>query len=108
MPLFPDYWWQKDIPRISDASLEPQPQHGFWVEPHHYRFKHPVTGRTQDMVFPPNRDPADMQRIVADQEPRALAELSDPRPHKAVRKASMSRRLAMIEGRETAVKERWY
>ena len=101
-------WWEQYVPRISDAALEPQPRHGFWMSPQRYRFTHPKTGRTQDMVFPVNTDPDETDRIVRDQEQRALVELSDPRPHKAVRRGSMSRRLAMIEGRETAVKERWY
>lgn len=101
-------WWEQYVPRISDAALEPQPRHGFWMSPQRYRFTHPKTGRTQDMVFPVNTDPDEIDRIVRDQERRALVDLSDPRPDNKTGRVSMSRRLTEIAGRETAVKERWY
>ncbi len=110
MALYPDYWWQDAIPRISDQVLEPQPLCGHWVTPTHYRFTHPATGRHQDMVFPnaANTDSDVLNRIIGDQERRALYELASPLKDGKIKTESISRRLTQIAGRELAVKERWW
>lgn len=110
MPLYPDYWWQDSIPRIDDTVLEEQPLRGYWVTPQQYRFVHPVTQRKQDMVFPNavNADPDVLDRLIHDQERRAMHELASPVKDGKVTKERISRRMTLIKGRETAVKERWY
>lgn len=110
MPLYPDYWWQDSIPRIDDTVLEEQPLRGHWMTQNTYRFTHPVSGRHQDMVFPgaDRLDQDVLDRLIHDQERRAMHELASPVKDGKVTKERISRRMTLIKGRETAVKERWY
>jgi hypothetical protein len=102
-------WWERSIPKVRE--IEPELlQYGSWIGPTHYRFRHPTSGRTQDIVFPAGRDPVDMARIAADQERKALVELAEPGMHKPQKSKpqSMDRRLTEIAGRRQAITERWW
>jgi hypothetical protein len=57
---------------------------------------------------PERHDPENLERIIRDQEQKALKELNNPTPNKKSRRVNIARRLTMIEGREQAVRERWY
>tara|TARA_Y100000310_G_scaffold258860_1_gene267404 strand:- start:11480 stop:11797 length:318 start_codon:yes stop_codon:yes gene_type:complete len=102
-------WWEKHIPRIRDNPGRTALT-GFWLSPQQYRFTHPVTRRTQDMVFEnaERHDPDDLDTIIRDQERKALTELASPAPDRKARRVNIRRRAAMIKGREIAVNERWY
>ena len=102
-------WWERRIPTIRDLPGR-TPLTGFWLSPSQYRFRHPVTRRTQDMYFehPERHDPHDLERIIRDQEVKALKALADPKPDRKSSRVNVARRLTMIAGREKAVSERWY
>jgi len=103
-------WWVKHIPKIADDELLLEPKNGFWVGPNQYRFRHPVTRRTQDMVFEniDRHDPEYINRLIGDQERKALVELANPVPDRKASRHNIARRVTMIQGREEAVLGRWY
>lgn len=107
----PSYdWWKKDIQRVRELPGRVRLQ-GFWMSPRRYRFTHPVTRRTQDMFFehPERHDPEDLNKLIRAQEGKALMALSSPMKDRKVGKyTSVDRSLTEIDGREIAVKERWY